>query len=166
MKKLLFGLLLLFACQSPTSNKDSGKFSPVGTWILVSRVDKTENDSTLFEPSLGSDPIALLMYDSLGNVSVQIMKRNRQDSSVTKSAVIDQNNSTAMNGYDAYFGKYSIDFAKKQISHHIVATLDAKTLNKTVIRNFDFLNDTLRLSFKTINQNFSVTRTLTWVKAK
>jgi hypothetical protein len=84
MKKLIFGLLLLFGCQSTTTNKESSKFSPLGTWVLVSRIDKTENDSTLFEPNLGSNPIALLMYDSHGNVSVQIMKRNRQDSSVSK----------------------------------------------------------------------------------
>jgi hypothetical protein len=165
MKKLLFGLILLFGCQSPKINKASKKFSPVGTWSLVSRIDKTENDSILFEPSLGSDPIALLMYDSLGNVSAQLMKRNRKDSSVTKSAV-DLNNSTAMNGYDAYFGKYSIDYTKKQISHYIIGTLDAKAINKTVVRNFDFLNDTLRLSFKTTNQTIPVTRTLTFVKAK
>ena len=165
MKKLIFGLLLLFGCQSTTTNKESSKFSPLGTWVLVSRIDKTENDSTLFEPNLGSNPIALLMYDSHGNVSVQIMKRNRQDSSVSKSAA-DPNNSTAMNGYDAYFGKYSIDHAKKQISHYIIATLDPKNLNKTVMRNFDFSNDTLRLSFKTTNHNLPVTRTLTWVKSK
>ena len=165
MKKLIFSLTILLACQSQKTNKELDKFSPVGTWTLVSRIDKTNNDSTIIEPSLGSDPIAILIYDTLGNVAVQIMKRNRQDTSVINSTA-DPNNSSSMNGYDAYFGKYTIDYSKKQISHHIIATLDAKNLNKTIVRNFDFSNDTLRLLFKAINQKLPVTRTLTWVKAK
>jgi Lipocalin-like domain len=49
----------------------------VGTWVLLSRVDRTGSGERRIEPMLGEDPIALLYYDSSGYFAAQFMKRNR-----------------------------------------------------------------------------------------
>lgn len=137
-----------------------------GTWHLISRIDKTKNDSILEESSLGSHPIAILNYDKNGNIAVQIMKQNRNDSSSSIVNSIDSNNSHALNGYDAYFGKYTVDSIKKQIKHKIIGSLNPKDVGKEVIRNYYFTNDTLNLWFNAINGNNQVIRTLSWIKEK
>ena len=113
-----------------------------------------------------ADPIALLMYDSLGNISVQIMKRDRNDSTTIIIAQQDSTNSTASNGYDAYFGTYLIDTLMHQIKHRIKGTINQQDIGKELIRNYSISVDTLLLWFTTSNSDVTVTRTLTWVREK
>jgi Lipocalin-like domain len=167
---LIFFNLILFsiiACHNQKPHQTMIRFSSlVGSWHLISRIDKTNSGTIINEPILGSDPIALLMYDSLGNMSVQIMKRNRNDSIATISPQQYSDNSAAFNGYDAYFGTYIIDTIKHQIKHHIKGTINQKDLGKELIRNYSISGDTLLLWFMTSNANATVTRTLTWVREK
>lgn len=136
----------------------------VGSWRLVSRIDKTDTGEIINEPSLGSDPVALLMYDYLGNMSVQIMKRDRNDSTEDQSTLQNSNNSAAFNGYDAYFGTYIIDSLNHQIKHQVKGAIDPKDIGMELIRNYSVSGDTLLLWFSTSNADVKVTRTLTWVK--
>ena len=106
------------------------------------------------------------MYDSLGNMSVQIMKRDRNDSTPIKSTQQDSTNSTFINGYDSYFGTYIIDTLKHQIKHHIKGTINQQDIGKELIRNYSISVDSLLLWFTASNANVSVTRTLTWVREK
>ena len=48
-----------------------------GTWSLLSRIDLTAAGTRHPEPSLGDDPIALLIYDRAGHFAAQFMKRDR-----------------------------------------------------------------------------------------
>ena len=147
------------------SHKDATKTNLfAGTWHLISRIDKTNDGKIIPEPNLGSDPIALLMYDGLGNMSVQIMKRDRNDSTAIISAQQDSTNSTFFNGYDAYFGTYSVDALNHQVKHRVQGAIDPKDIGKELIRNYSISGDTLLLWFSTSNANVTVTRTLTWVK--
>jgi len=98
------------------------------------------------EPTPGSDPIAILMYDTLGNMSVQIMKRSRNDSIIT-TPTQSPNNSNAYNGYDAYFGICLIDTAKKQVTHIISGSINPKDVGKQLTRNYRLNGDTLSLPF-------------------
>ncbi len=162
----MFIVASLIACVNRTSRNDvSNAIGFEGTWELISRIDKTENDSTVNEPTLGSDPIALLMYDSFGNMSVQIMKRNRTDSIITNNK-INSNNSNTYNGYDAYFGTYTIDSSKHEVNHNIKGTIDKKDIGKVLTRKYSISQDTLQLFFSTNNGNLPVTRTLTWIRVK
>lgn len=81
----------------------------VGTGELISRIDSTSDGRALVEPSLGSDPVELLIYDHAGHVAAQLMKRDRSDTAVSPPQATDPNNSGASNGYDAYFGTYEVD---------------------------------------------------------
>lgn len=156
-------ILLEIAChnEKPTAISEFSGFT--GSWRLVSRIDKTDTGEIINEPSLGSDPIALLMYDSLGNMSVQIMKRERISGSVT-SIQQSSNNSFAFNGYDVYFGTYLIDSLNHQIKHQVKGAIDPKDVGKELIRNYSISGDTLLLWFSTSNANVKVTRTLTWIR--
>jgi lipocalin-like protein len=162
----LFALIFLGCQISTTSSVPSAKPpSFAGTWKLVSRIDKDAKNILVNEPTLGSDPIAILMYDTLGNMSVQIMKRDRNNSILTTE---DQtlNNSSAFNGYDAYFGTYQVDTAKKQVTHIISGSIDPKDVGKHLTRNYLFIHDTLSLSFSTTNAGIPVTRTVTFIREK
>lgn len=166
---ILFYLILfsMTACHHQMPNQTRNIYSSfVGSWHLISRIDKTNTGAIINEPILGSNPIALLMYDGLGNMSVQIMKRDRNDSIAIISTQQDQNNSATFNGYDAYFGTYSIDTIKHQIRHHIKGTINQNDLGKELIRNYSVSGDTLLLWFDALNANVPVTRTLTWVREK
>ena len=44
-----------------------------GTWRLLTRIDVTSAGQTHPDPALGSDPIALLIYDRSGHFSAQFM---------------------------------------------------------------------------------------------
>jgi len=68
-----------------------------GTWQLVSRTDVNAAGGTVPEPSLGSDPVALLIYDRSGHFSAQFMKRDR-------SAAADESSSAGANNTRARGG--------------------------------------------------------------
>ena len=162
-----FILFSITACHHQKPHQTINKFSSfIGSWHLISRIDKTNAGEIIDEPILGNDPIALLMYDGLGNMSVQIMKRDRNDSTTIISTRQDSDNSTFFNGYDAYFGTYIIDTLKHQIKHRIKGTINQQDIGKELIRNYSISVDTLLLWFTASNANVSVTRTLTWVREK
>jgi hypothetical protein len=159
--------LLFLGCQNSTTKslEHPKSLSFAGTWKLISRIDKDSNNVLVNEPTLGSDPIAFLIYDTLGNMSVQIMKRNRNDSVITIQNQ-NSNNSSAFNGYDAYFGIYKIDTTKKQVTHILSGSINPKDVGKQLTRNYVLIDDTLSLSFSTTNAGIPVTRTVTFIREK
>src|SRR5476651_425488 len=60
-------------------NEDRAPLSKalVGTWMLLSREDRTREGRLHPDPGLGDDPIAILTYDGAGNFAAQFMKRDR-----------------------------------------------------------------------------------------
>ena len=165
MKHLLvifLTVVCIFSCKNNQLKTDTSDFA--GTWHLLSRIDKTNNGKIIPEASLGSDPIAILFYDLKGNMSVQIMKRTRNDNTAIISANQDSSNSIGINGYDAYFGTYSVDTLNHQVKHRVQGANNPKDIGKELIRNYSISGDTLFLWFSSYNANVKVTRTLTWVK--
>jgi hypothetical protein len=130
---IFFGLTV---CENAKTFNNLGvqKSGFAGTWKLISRIDEDLNNNVKNEPTLGSDPISILMYDTLGNMSVQIMKRNRKDTIEIQSE--SSNNSGAFNGYDAYFGTYQFDTMKKEITHTIEGSINPEDVGKKLKRNF------------------------------
>jgi hypothetical protein len=135
-----------------------------GTWILVDRIDRTAAGTVVPEKTLGQDPLGILVYDRAGNMTVQLMKRNRS-SEAGGSAVQVQgnlNNTGSGNGYDAYFGKYKIDFQKHTVTHILEGGISPSDIGKSVTRTFEIVGNELRLSFETENGGVAVRRTLRW----
>ena len=133
-----------------------------GTWRLVSRVDVTAAGTRHPDPALGSDPVALLIYDRSGHFAAQFMKRERDGAQQDGNAAAG-NNTQARDGYDAYFGTYSVDDSTGVVTLRLDAALSRAHVGAVISREMAVTGDTLTISLATnAVDGRSVTRTLTW----
>ena len=133
-----------------------------GTWQLLSRIDLTAAGERRPEPSLGEDPVALLIYDRGGNFAAQFMRRDRS-SDVPDGPSAARNNSRAQGGYDAYFGTYTIDDATGAITQCLTGALSRENVGLVLTRVMEVDGDTLVIKLDTnAADGTPVTRTLTW----
>ncbi len=134
----------------------------VGTWRLLSRVDRDASGEVVDEPSLGSDPLALLFFDASGNFAAQFMKRDRSVA-VAGPRFTGQNNTTAIGGYDAYFGTYEVDETSGDVQTHLVAALSPSHVGANLMRNMKLEDGNLIIRLTTTTPDeMRVHRTLTW----
>lgn len=137
----------------------------VGTWRLLSRIDRDESGKTVDEPTLGSDPVALLFFDGAGNFAAQFMKRDRSVA-VDTPVFTGQNNTTAIGGYDAYFGTYEVDEASGDVRTRLLAALSPAHVGATMLRNMRVEDGKLVIRLSTTAAGGAlVHRMLTWERA-
>src|SRR3954452_114809 len=133
-----------------------------GSWQLLSRIDVTASGERRHEPSLGEDPIALLIYDRGGNFAAQFMRRDRSVA-VPDGPSGARNNSRAQGGYDAYFGTYTIDDAAGSVTQHLLGALSREHVGAVLTRAMAVEGDRLVIELDTnAADGTAVTRTLTW----
>lgn len=133
-----------------------------GTWQLLSRIDITADGERRPEPSLGEDPLGLLIYDHGGNFAAQFMRRDRSGP-IPEGPAAAANNSRAQGGYDAYFGTYTIDDDAGTVTQHLTAALSQENVGGTLTRGMDVQGDTLIITIATSAADGTpTTRTLTW----
>ena len=129
----------------------------VGTWVLAGiERQLATGDWVRAETRLGNNPLGSLVYDSVGNMAVQIMRQERpllsSDGSdgpakappVTPEAralAPVEKKVIAFEGYAAYFGKYSVNEAEGVVTHHRIAHLVPNQVGSDVERHFEFLDD-------------------------
>jgi hypothetical protein len=133
-----------------------------GTWKLVSRVDVAEDGRPRVDPALGSDPVALLYYDRSRHFAAQFMKRDRTTPTpVAASAGV--NNSRAQDGYDAYFGEYSVDDATGMVTQRLIGSLSRENVGLVLTRAMTVEGDRLTIELHTTSlEGEPVKRTLLW----
>jgi hypothetical protein len=137
----------------------------IGSWVLVSREDRTADGRVMAEPNLGSDALGFLVYDRAGNVAAQLMRRSRTAGTGFSVQPVqkDANNSGAADGYDAYFGTYTLDVESKSVTHHLVGALLPSDVGKSLTRHFEVSESALRLWFETTGASGErILRTLVW----
>jgi hypothetical protein len=133
------------------------------TWLLQSRIDVTATGERRIEPSLGEDPIALLIYDRAGHFAVQFMKRDRSGVGVAAGSGGGANNSRAQGGYDAYFGTYIVDDARGTVTQHLLGALSQENVGATLMREVEVRGDSLSIRLQASHSDgTAVSRTLTW----
>ena len=133
-----------------------------GTWDLVSRIDATASGERRIEPSLGADPLALLIYDRSGHFAAQFMRRDRSVE-VPDGPSGAKNNSQAQGGYDAYFGTYTIDEEEGTVTQRLVGSLSREHVGALLTRAMQVEGDNLVIKLETnAADGTEVTRTLTW----
>ena len=133
-----------------------------GTWQLLSRVDITAAGERRPEPSLGEDPIALVIYDRSGHFAAQFMRRDRSVD-VPDGPSRARNNSRAQGGYDAYFGTYTIDDETGAVTHRLTGAVSRENVGLVLTRVLEVEGDTLVIKLDTnAADGTPVTRTLTW----
>jgi len=134
-----------------------------GTWELLSRTDVNAAGEPQNEASLGSDPIALLIYDRSGHFAAQFMKRDRSATVIIDPQSAGSNNTRAQGGYDAYFGSYSVDDAAGSVNQRLVGALSAESVGLEITREMQVEGDCLVISLRTTSSTGEpVTRTLIW----
>jgi lipocalin-like protein len=144
-----------------TNNPDT---SLVGTWKLLSREDVTARGERRGEPKLGSNPIAYLMYDAAGHFAVQFMRRDRDrvEATTGQSPGDAANNTGAVDGYDAYFGRYTVA-NDSTVTQELLGALSPRDVGKVVTRRFRIDGDELVIDLQTTSHDGEpVTRTLRW----
>ena len=142
----------------------SGKLANAiqGTWWLLSREDHTKDGQKRIDPILGIDPIAILVYAN-DHFAAQFMKRDRNTESVTHVTGAGQNNTSAIGGYDAYFGTYHVNEGTNLVAHTLVGSINPANIGMTVYRNLNVEGDKLIIQLDTTTQEGEpVARTLTW----
>lgn len=133
-----------------------------GTWQLLTRIDVTAFGERRPEPSLGEDPLALLIYDRSGHFAAQFMRRDRSVD-VPEGPSAAKNNSRAQGGYDAYFGTYTIDDATGSVTQRLLGALSRENVGAVLTRAMEVHGDTLVIRLDTTAADgTAVTRTLTW----
>ena len=91
----------------------------IGTWRLISVCAIRQSDGEVKHP-FGKRSVGQLMYDSIGNMSVVIMRPERPRSSINdKFQATTGEIKSAFEGFEAYFGAYEIDDEKEVVIHHI-----------------------------------------------
>ena len=93
------------------------------------------------------------------------MKRDRS-APAAAPVFTGRNNTTAIGGYDAYFGTYVVDEASGDVRTHLVAPLSRGHVGATMVRNMKVEDGKLviRLATTTAGDKL-VHRTLTWERA-
>ena len=141
----------------------SGPGELVGTWQLVSRVDRDTGGTVVPEPSLGSDPTGYLIYDASGHVAVQMMKTHRGSNPCEVTAPSQGNNLAHVGGYDAYFGHYEVDWSAGTVTHILDGSLAPSDVGRRLSRRFKLEGDTLTIQFEPGGkEDQRITRTLIW----
>jgi len=141
--------------------------SLVGTWMLTSREDLTREGRVHPDPGLGSDPIAMLVYDAAGNFAAQFMKRDRSaPATATGAAAGGPNNSRAQGGYDAYFGTYTVDDRQGAVTQRLTGALSNENVGMVLTRVMAVDGDELTIRLNTTAlDGVPITRTLKWRRA-
>lgn len=135
----------------------------VGTWELLSREDHTPGGEHRIDPSLGSDPIALLVYDHHGHFAVQFMKRERDPGLDIDNRSAAPNNSRALGGYDAYFGTYTVDDAQSSVTQCLHGALSPENVGQVLTRVMTVVGDELTIRLETATSTGEpIIRTLRW----
>ncbi|AKF85177.1 Lipocalin-like domain-containing protein [Myxococcus fulvus] len=94
----------------------------VGTWKLLS-MEYVQPDGRRNHP-FGIHLLGCLMYDAHGNMSVQLMRKDRASfESPDPLASQPQETKAAMDGATFYFGTYSVDEETRVVSHAIEGSL-------------------------------------------
>lgn len=133
----------------------------VGLWRLTAREDYDGDGRRLVDPHLGADPIGLLAFSET-SFSAQFSKRDRSEPSLTVSAP-SENNSSAVGGYDAYFGSYRIDESGGSIVVRLEGSISPANVGREFTRAVRASESELVIKLETVTDDGTpITRTLTF----
>lgn len=116
-----------------------------GTWKLVS-AEARQADGTV-NRIYGEKPCGVIIYDTAGNVSVNLMRSDRPTFSVADKALsTPEEAKSALETYEAYFGTYEVDTTQHRVIHHVEGSLLPNWTGSDQIRFYELSDDRLILS--------------------
>jgi hypothetical protein len=168
MKSLWVSALVVLALSVP----DAGQSTPgaaqrvVGAWQLESRTVRRSDGTVVSDPVLGDRPLGRLFYDASGVMMLQMMRMGRSAAIGTPADAKDRGNPRVVLGYDAYFGRYTVDERAGTITHRVEGSLFPEDLGKDFVRRLTVNGDTLTLSFTSAADGAEITRTLVFRRSR
>jgi hypothetical protein len=115
-----------------------------GAWRLVA-FEEDRSDGGIVYP-YGKDAVGLLIYDSSGRMSVQIMRRDRAPLSSTDwPRVPAEEIKKAIEGVTAFFGSYEVDEPNGVVAHRVEGHVLPDSIGKELRREFVFSGNLLTL---------------------
>jgi hypothetical protein len=147
---------------APTLPAPSGNLATTiqGIWWLQSREDWTKEGQRRIDPILGFDPIAILSY-AKDHFAAQFMKRDRAENPPGQVVFSGQNNTSAVGGYDAYFGTFEVNEKTGKVSHTLVGSITPSNIGMTVSRDLRVIENTLMIQLETTTpEGEAIIRTL------
>lgn len=133
----------------------------VGTWTLV-LVDNILPNGKRTQP-YGANPQGILMFDSNGNYSLQILRAGRAKfASNDKTQGTAEENKTLVLGSNSHFGRYSIDEVDHTITFHIERAFFPNWEGTEQKRLFTLTSNKLRYSVPTTTNGAGVVGEVVW----
>ena len=83
-------------------------------------------------------------------MSGQTMRRSEPQQSLPSDSTYQSN------GYDAYFGTFTVDEAKHTVTHHVEGSVARQLVGKDLVRSYSFDGDRLILKPTSHDENWSV----------
>jgi hypothetical protein len=138
----------------------------LGTWRLVS-IETIRPNGEVVYPFYGKRPEGLLMYDRSGWMSVQIVSDPKPTVPTASSregflASKPAEKVSAIDGYYAYCGTWSVDESASTVTHHIQQSLGPGERNEDVVRKLSIDGNRLTLLAKTHEAGEDRLRRLVW----
>ena len=134
----------------------------LGIWNLESRQDVDAAGVLRVDPILGADPLGILCFSS-DRFAAQFMKRDRAAQREIVQPIQGRNNSSAVDGYDAYFGTYELDPIAGTLTIHLVGSISPSNVGSTFVRDIRVIDGALVIQLVTTAADGTpVTRTLTF----
>src|SRR5436190_19388598 len=134
----------------------------LGIWMLKSREDVDAGGQIHVDPFLGRDPMGILCFGP-SHFAAQFMKRDRSREENVPQPVQVKNNTVAVNGYQAYFGTYSIDEIAGTLTTHLEGSISPADIGATYIRDARVVGDELFIRLQTSAlDGTAITRTNTF----
>jgi len=99
-------------------------------------------------------------------MALQMMRLGRSAAIGKPSDPKDASNARVILGYDAYFGRYTVDERAGTITHRVEGSLFPEDLGKEFVRGFTLDNDTLTLRFTSPAEGGAITRTLVFQRSR
>lgn len=128
----------------------------VGSWRLISAI--YERDGRAAFP-FGRHPVGLLIYDDLGNMSVQIMHPHYADSAHTPDTAGQR---AAFAGYLAYFGACEISETETMVRHYVQGSTLRHWVGSVQERTYEFSGNRLTLSAPATTDQAGAQAVLIW----
>jgi lipocalin-like protein len=110
----------------------------VGAWKLAS--SEVHFTGQAIERPWGPGPVGLLIYDSSGYMSVQIMRPGRPARGPRPTVAQEVLGTIAENeaiGYLGYGGRYEVDETARTIAHHVECSLLPEQVGTSVVRSYE-----------------------------
>jgi len=134
----------------------------LGVWKLKSREDVDDAGKIHTDPFFGPDPLGILCFGP-SHFAAQFMKRDRSGEESVPERAQSKNNTAAVNGYDAYFGTYSVDESAGTLTTYLEGSISPANVGNVYVRNVRVVNDELIVQLPTTAADgTAVTRTNTF----